>query len=104
MVRITGATNRSDVGQAAAETVLSSESSTPVVTLLARIGLSLLAAERCDVAAASELYASYQPGTIGLLVGCGDSRMQGLLAHTMGKLDVAAAHFEDEIAFSREVG
>ena len=29
--------------------------------------------------------------------------MQGLLAHTMGKLDVAAAHFEDEIAVSRKL-
>ena len=31
-------------------------------------------------------------------------RILGLLAHTMGKLDAAAAHFEDSLAFCREAG
>ena len=31
-------------------------------------------------------------------------RVLGLLAHTMDKLDDAAAHFEDALAFCRKVG
>ena len=31
-------------------------------------------------------------------------RLLGLLAHTMGELDLAAAHFEDALAFCRKAG
>ena len=37
-------------------------------------------------------------------LGLGLDRVLGLLAHTMGKLEDAAGHFEDALAFCRKAG
>ncbi len=65
----------------------------------------MLAVQRGDVAAAEEQYAALQlaRGIMLWWLISGD-RLLGLLAQTMGKLDQAAAHFEDALAFCRKAG
>ena len=104
IARITGVADRSDVAEAAAETVLSAPSVTPLVAALARFGLALLAVQRGDIGAAKKQYASFELARLGPLCGCEDSRILGLLAQTAGNLDDAAGHFEDAVAYCRKVG
>ena len=104
---ISGVADRLDVAEAAAEAVLSSPSATPLVACMARSGLALLAALRCDVVAAGEQYTALEPkqGTmLPLPMAMAADRVLGLLSQTMGKLDQAAAHFEDALAFCRKAG
>ena len=64
-----------------------------------------MAVQRSDVAAAREQYAALKPGqgTMPAFVISND-RLLGLLAGTMGQLDLALAHFEDGVTFSRRAG
>ena len=104
--RISGAAGRSDVARAFAKTVASSPDAVPWFVVGARLGLALLAVQAGDATEAEEQYAAlgshhgmmWLEGTI-----CID-RVLGLLAHTMGKLDEAAAHFEEALAFCRKAG
>ena len=58
-----------------------------------------------DVAAAGEHYGILAARNQTTLIVAGvTDRLLGLLAHTMGKLDQAAAHFEDSLAFCRRGG
>ncbi len=69
-------------------------------------GLTLLAVVRKDVAVARQQYDSLHPGR-GTMSPTGlppIDRLLGLLAHTMGNLDQATAHFEDAQSFCRKVG
>jgi DNA-binding CsgD family transcriptional regulator len=104
VAHIAGVMGRLDVAQAAARTVLSSPSATPLVITLARVGLALTAVQQGDVAAAEEQYAALQPlrGTIEWIVA-GD-RLLGLLALSLGWLDKAMGHFEDALTFCRGGG
>ena len=80
------------------------EGSTPgAANSWASTGLALLAIQRSDAEAAVEQYQalSSNPGIFGVMAS---DRLLGLLAHTMGKLDDAAAHFEDALAFCRKAG
>ena len=106
VARITGASDRFDIAEAAAEAVLSSPSITPSSSASARAGLALIAVQRADAAAASEHYAALQ-----LLQGfrvrrsdISSGRVLGLLSQTMGNLGQGAAHFEDALAFCRRAG
>ncbi|MFQ6029009.1 MAG: tetratricopeptide repeat protein, partial [Dehalococcoidia bacterium] len=104
--RITGMVDRFDVAQTAAETVLSSAHVNPNYAMQARAGLALLAVQRGDVRAAREQYESLKSMQgLGLYSGfiCFD-HLLGLLAHAMGNLDQATAHFEDTLAFCRKAG
>jgi tetratricopeptide (TPR) repeat protein len=103
--RITNTTDHLDVAEAAAATVLSSPSATPLYAGVARAALGLLASLRLDVAAASEHYVPLEliRGTIPSRIITVD-RVLGLLAQTMGKLDVAVAHFEEALTFCRRAG
>ncbi len=56
VARITGVISRFDVAEAAAETILSSPSVTPIITTFARTGLALMAVQRGEVSAAQEQY------------------------------------------------
>ena len=56
--RLTGRINRSDVAEAAAETVLSSPSVVPLFAQHARIGLAFLAVQQGDTGVAAEQYAA----------------------------------------------
>ena len=103
--RITGVLDRVEIAEAAAEAVLADQSVTPIYAVNAQAGLALLAVQKSDPSAAGEHYSFFlgqQSTMIGIIVSV--DRLLGLLAHTMGNLDQAAAHFEDALAFSRKAG
>ncbi|MCH8817368.1 MAG: protein kinase, partial [Chloroflexi bacterium] len=101
---ITGQASRFDAAETAAETVLSAPSVAPLLATIVRHSQALLAIHRKDAAAAGELYAGWKRTGLGAFTGYGDSRLLGLLAHTLGRFAAAATHFEDEMAFCRRVG
>ena len=103
--RITGSVEETDSAEDLARTVLSTPVVAPLFAVLARVALALVAVERRDSEAAEEQYPELQ-GHRGTLLSdaLAADRLLGLLAHTMGKLDDAAAHFEDALAFCRKAG
>ena len=104
--RITGAADRFDIAREYAETVLSSPNALPFYIAGARLGLALLAVQAGDATEAEEQYAALRShrGMVMLAGTICIDRVLGLLAHTMSKLDDAAAHFEDAVAFCRKAG
>ncbi len=108
VARITGIPDHFEIAEAAAQAVLkSNETVTPVVVMLAKTGLVLLAVQTGDQTAAEEHYAYLvgleQQSTFILTVSSVD-RLLGLLSQTTGSLEQAADHFEDALAFSRKAG
>ena len=105
VARISGGVDQLDVAEEAAATILSSASATPVYTIWARTGLALVAVQRGDVAAATELYASLEScqGTMVSPIIVND-RLLGLLSVTQGQTGKAIAHFGDALAFCRKAG
>jgi len=86
--------------------VLTSPRLVPVIAALARAGPAFLAVRQNDAVAAEALHTALEPvrgGTIPFLPVSGD-RLLGLLAGTMGRLDAAAEHFEDALAFLERAG
>ena len=107
VARITGVARRFDVAEAAAETILSAASHTPLVTTLASTGLALMAVQRCAVLAAQRQYPTLETergAEVTVILGIQPKGLLGLLAQTMGNLNQAAEHFEDALAFSRKAG
>jgi tetratricopeptide (TPR) repeat protein len=103
--RITGVTERLDMAQEAAETVLSYPSANPLLADMARAGLGLLAVLRGDAAAAEQYHTALTHAegmSILVVLGIQGDRLLGLLAHTMGQLDKAAEHFGVALAFCRK--
>ena len=103
---ISGVVDRFDIAQAAAEAVLASPSAAPVVSIIARSSLALMAVQRGDMAAAQEQYAALEQGrgTVLMMISTSVDRLLGLIAQTVGKLDDAKGHFEDALAFCRKAG
>jgi tetratricopeptide (TPR) repeat protein len=104
----TGLAGRFDFGVAktAAKAVLSTPATTPLVAIRAHTGLALMAVEEGDVAAAEQGYRFHEskrgtmtPGGMGSV-----DHLLGLLAVTLGRVDVALAHFEDALAFCGKAG
>jgi len=96
------------------ETIASAIFSLPVALLAylhaARIGLGLIAVQRQDETAASELYSALK-STAGILApqssngpGLVVDRLLGLLSRIAGNLDQAAVHFEEALVFCRKDG
>ena len=104
VARITRSQNRFDVAENAARIVVSSPSGTPLMVLLSRAGLGLIAVEQVDAAAASEQYAALQSAKGVMIWLISGDRLLGLLAYTTGNLKAAMAHFEDAQAFCRKAG
>ncbi|MFQ6028445.1 MAG: AAA family ATPase, partial [Dehalococcoidia bacterium] len=105
--RITGATDRLDVAEAAAQAFLSSTNHNPIYGLICRVGLGWLAVVRNDASAASEQYAALE--VLPRFVCCqylstSRDHMLGLLAHTVGNLDEAVTHFEAALDLCRKAG
>jgi tetratricopeptide (TPR) repeat protein len=104
VARITGASDRFEIAEAAAEAILAFPSVTPGNSGSARVGLAIIAVQRADASAASEQYAALQ--ALQDFWGPGSSmspeRVLGHLAQTMGNLNQAMSHFEDALAFSRK--
>ncbi len=107
VARITGIASRFDVDDAAAETILSSPSVTPIITTFARTGLALMAVQRGDAVAAQKQYTALEPSRgieVTVILGIQPKGLLGLLARTMGNLDQAVDHFDDSLAFCRKAG
>ena len=102
--RISGVVDRLDVAEEAAGAVLSSPFATPWMAGLARVGMALIAVQRGDADDASEQYAALGSQRGMILLTLATDRILGLLAHTIGKLDEAVAHFEDALTFCRKAG
>ncbi len=108
--RITGMMEHFEVVEAIARSLFASPFAHPGPANAARIGLALIAAQRGDAGAAGELYGALVMivGTMSpqcpLGPGLAGDRILGLLSHTMGDLDQAAAHFEEALAFCRKAG
>ena len=107
--RITETESHFDICQSAADTVLSSTSATRVERVLASLSLALMAAQVADVGAIEEHWGILESSR-GQMLGAGNAmlvnadRILGLLAHAMGTLDDAEAHFEVALAFCRKAG
>ena len=98
--------SRYEIAEAAAQTVLSSPSSTPRIAAQARVGLALLAVQKGDGVAAHEHYDILQ-ATRNTMMAQGviaADRLLGLLCQTMRNREQAAVHFEDALAFCRQAG
>ncbi|MCH7841294.1 MAG: response regulator transcription factor [Chloroflexi bacterium] len=104
VARTTGSLERFDVAENAARIVVSSPSATPLMVLLSRAGLALMAVQQNDAAAAGEQYAALQSRKGVMIWLISVDRLLGLLACAMGDLDSAMAHFEDAHAFCRNAG
>jgi tetratricopeptide (TPR) repeat protein len=105
VARITGGLERLNLATEASQVVLTSPTLTPLYEVLARCGLGIQAIIDDRAQEAGEQYAALQ-NIQGILVPfqiSGD-RILGLLAHVMGNLSQAAAHFEDSLAFCRKAG
>ena len=103
--RIIGVNRRLAIAESAAQTYLSEQPSVPSRSLLAKVGLALLAVQKEDQTAAAEHYDHLlgQRGTMIDTVTSAD-RLLGLLSQTMGNFDQAVGHFEDALAFCRKAG
>ncbi len=104
--RLTGSDERFTIAEEAAAAVLSSPSATPIAAIGARLGLALLAVQRNDTVAAAAQYSALKSSRVhttcdGLV---SNDRVLALLAHTTDRLDKAADHFEDALAFCRKAG
>ena len=102
IARVSGVMDHLAVAETAAETVLSLPPIAPAMESRARSGLGLLAVLRQDQVAAGEHYSALESQRGLMTVGAellSIDRLLGLLSHTIGNLDQAAAHFEDGLAF-----
>jgi tetratricopeptide (TPR) repeat protein len=106
IARITGVPDRFAEAKSAANVAISSPTGRPIRVSLARLGLALMAVELKDVSASREQYRALESlsGTMFITSSIATDRMLGLLAHTMGDLDVAMRHFEDALVFCRKAG
>ncbi len=117
LARITGRMDQLDVAEEAAEAVLSSPAVTPIVSIISRCGLAMLAVLRSDVASAGVQYAALESGigigvpasvmaTVRAVPGStiSTAHLLGLLAQTIGNLDRATAHFEESLTICRRAG
>ena len=105
IARLTGSSDRLDIAVTAADKVLGSSASEAIYTLGARMGMALVAILRRDIELAEtqyDLLDSAAPMSGGSAINI--HRVLGLLAQTMGNLDQAATHFEENLAFCRKAG
>ena len=106
IAHMTGVVDQLEAADKAAESVISSTAVTTIVGLIAKMGLGLMAVVQSDEGAAQAQYAALAPHT-GIMAPLGSittDRVLGLLAHTVGNLEQAGAHFEDALSFSRKAG
>ena len=73
-------------------------------TTMARVGLALVAVQRCDAASAEEQYSALAPVPGIMVFYIGTDQVLGLLSVTLGRLDQAIDHFEDSLEFCRKAG
>jgi len=102
---ITGVSSRQEIARTAARDILSSPATSPFVEMVARAGLGLIAILNEDADEAQVQYDILRPVRAAECSGIASTdRLLGLLAQTMGELDLAAEHFADSLAFCRNAG
>ena len=105
IARISGVGTGLEAAKTAAEVVLSSPSTPPLIAMSSRIALALVAVVQKDADAAHEQYEVLKSVRAAEWYGTmSTDRLLGLVSHTMGKLDQATVHFEDALAFCRKAG
>jgi DNA-binding CsgD family transcriptional regulator len=104
IAEITGEAKWFQLAQSLAEKVLALPVSIPWYYNMASAALAFCAVGRGDVAGAQEQYAILKAVPGIKLHYANTDRVLGLLAHAMGLLDEAAAHFEDALTFCRRTG
>ena len=102
--RITGEVDKLELAEEAAKTLLSLPVDLPFLTSLGRASLALLAVERGNTRAAKELYDALKSVPSHMLAYISTDRVLGLLSTTLDRLERAAVHFEDALAFCRRTG
>ena len=100
--RITGEVDKLEVAEEAAKTLFSLPVDLPFLTSLGRASLALLAVERDHATATRQLYDVWELVPSHMLAYISTNRVLGLLSETLSRLDQAAAHFEDALAFCRQ--
>jgi len=105
IARVTGVSDRLEIGEAAAEAILLGQSANPFIAMQAKAVLALLAVLKGDESAAKEHY-DYLQGQRGTMIWTVFSfdRLLGLLSQTMGNLAQSASHFEEALDFCRKAG
>jgi tetratricopeptide (TPR) repeat protein len=101
VARITGEAVWFEEAEAAAETIISSSTATPVFTFTAQIGLAFMAVIKSDQTASQKLYDQIVPMKGIHFLGTSVDRVLGLLAQTIGDTDQAMIDFKDALAFCR---
>jgi len=101
---ITGVSDRFDVAEKAAETLLSSPQASPSHSMTAQTGLALMAVIRKDRSVCENWYDRFLSAEEFYIFPMVRDRLLGLLSQTLGKLDQALDHFEDALAFCRKAG
>ncbi|MCH7621130.1 MAG: AAA family ATPase [Chloroflexi bacterium] len=104
--RITGSAEQLEVGKTAAEAALASPYATRSVRMAATCTQGIWSVLTGDAVAAAGHYTALE-GDSGYVLTDSNvmvDHLLGLLSHTMGKLDAAAVHFEDALAFCRRAG
>ena len=103
VARITGAVDRFETAQSAADSILSTPTVLHAFELAARNGLALAAVMKGDDSSAREQYQWLATQSRGM-AGISSDRVLGLLSQTMGELDQASHHFEDGLVYCRDSG
>ena len=90
-----------DTATAVARRVLSLPRLVPILAMVAKRGLALIAVQHADADAAERLYRELEPGrgTASIFIPLTIDRLLGLLATTFGRVDTALTHFEEGLAF-----
>lgn len=105
--RIRGERYHHKIAEAAAEAVLSSTNAQFLFKGIVQAGLAWRAVDDGDVILAKKAYEGMSPLRGGLLGGGNLNSadyLLGLLANTMGDLELSAGHYEDALVFCREAG
>ncbi len=106
VARISGESDQLDLAEAAAQLILSSPDATHWFTTTGRIVMALISVRQNEVAEAEKQYHALasKEGVMWHFISMASNRLLELLAHTMGRFEDAAAHFEDVLAFRRKAG
>ncbi|MFQ6025975.1 MAG: AAA family ATPase [Dehalococcoidia bacterium] len=103
IARMTGNDSRFDIAEVAGESAISSPWISPEYSVVARVGPVLMAVDRDDPEGAAEQYQVLLPlrGIFLRWILKSVDHILGLLAHTMGKIDLAVDHFDSGVEFCR---
>jgi len=101
---MTGDKELMETAYSLAQKALALPADIPFYSAMARGAMALRAVQQEDPAAAAEQYDALKGLPAVLLLYVSSERVLGLLARTLGNLELAVKHFEDALAFCRQAG